>query len=145
MSVRPPPNQENPLRLPKCLVEALLAHARSTPDVEVCGLVSLTKQGIYKAYAVSNVAPNSSCRYDMNPKELIDVMRALREDDETLLAIYHSHPFSPPLPSQTDIDEAHYSDTIYIIISLSSKPHLAAFRIRDGCAEELPWRLDDFS
>jgi proteasome lid subunit RPN8/RPN11 len=52
-------------------------------------------------------------------------------------AIYHSHPRSEPVPSQTDINLAFYPDAIYIIVGLKSPdPDVRAFTIRDGKVAE---------
>ena len=37
-----------------------------------------------------------------------------------LVAIYHSHPHGPEVPSHTDIKEAYYPDSIHLIWSASS-------------------------
>jgi hypothetical protein len=47
-----------------------------------------------------------------------------------LLAIYHSHPHTDPVPSQTDIRSAAYPDAIHLIVSLKNNhPRLAAWHI----------------
>jgi len=49
---------------------------------------------------------------------------------EQLLGIYHSHPVSQPYPSPTDRAEAHYTDAVYVLVSVrTAKPEVAAFRI----------------
>ena len=59
------------------------------------------------------------------------------------LAIYHSHPAGPPIPSQTDIAEAFYPDSVYIIISLAHKPpSVRAFRIAGGVVTEVELRAE---
>ena len=51
-----------------------------------------------------------------------------------MLAIYHSHPQSPALPSQRDLTLSFYPDCYYIIVSLSDfeKPLTKAYKIREG-------------
>jgi proteasome lid subunit RPN8/RPN11 len=55
-----------------------------------------------------------SC-YLMEPGAQIDAMRDMRERGESLLAIFHSHPDSPAVPSTLDLARAAYPDTIYLI------------------------------
>jgi len=45
----------------------------------------------------------------------------MRNKQEQLFAIYHSHPTAPAIPSKTDLDQAGYPDALYLIISLNVK------------------------
>ena len=45
----------------------------------------------------------------------------MREQQEELFAIYHSHPTAPAEPSATDLEMANYPDALYLIISLNTK------------------------
>ena len=67
------------------------------------------------------MATNPVALYRMDGKEQIDVMRQMRENNENLFAIYHSHPHSEAYPSATDLSEAQYPDVVYIIVSLNTK------------------------
>ena len=94
------------------IVNQILTHAMHHSSVEVCGLVS-AKDGVpFEAYPIRNCACNSSVRFEMEPKQLIDTVRSFRESDETLFAIYHSHPTSAAIPSETDVAEAEYPEAI---------------------------------
>ena len=78
-------------------------------------------------------------RYRMDPREQLKAFRAIDERGEDLVAIYHSHPASQPYPSPTDRAESHYSDAIYVLVSLrSDAPEIRAYRIKtDGAVLEL--------
>jgi proteasome lid subunit RPN8/RPN11 len=64
---------------------------------------------------------------------------------EDLVAIYHSHPLSPALPSPTDRAEAaddrgepRYPGVVYVLVTLMVEtPEIRAFRLRDGGLTEL--------
>ena len=47
---------------------------------------------------------------------------------------YHSHPHSPPIPSETDRLEAYYDEFIWMIVSLSvpEPAAVSAYRLSDG-------------
>jgi len=57
----------------------------------------------------------------------------MRERDEELIAIYHSHPRAKdPEPSATDVRLAYYPSAVYLIVGLGNhEPRLRAFRINE--------------
>jgi proteasome lid subunit RPN8/RPN11 len=48
-------------------------------------------------------------------------MAKMRDNNEQLFAIYHSHPTAPAIPSNTDLAQANYPEAVYLIISLNTK------------------------
>ncbi|MFQ5468778.1 MAG: Mov34/MPN/PAD-1 family protein [Gammaproteobacteria bacterium] len=107
--------------LPRTLVNQLLHHAQQVEDKEVCGIISGSEGRAIRSHPITNIAASPACRFEMEPKQLIDTLKQMRERNEELFAIYHSHPQSPATPSKTDIDEAGYPEALYLIISLSTK------------------------
>lgn len=135
----------NALRLSRRIVNQLLDHARAFPGQEVCGLISARDGAALRAIAVANISPRPEHRYAMDPAGQIAALRAMREADEDLLAIYHSHPVSPAAPSSIDITEAGYPEATYLIISLNTKGvlEMRGFRIRDGVAKEVMLEIEE--
>ena len=119
------------ITLPRTLVNAMLHHAQLSPASEVCGLVGARDGVPSSCYQVANVASEPAHLFLMDPRGQIDAMRAMRERGESLFAIYHSHPDTPPVPSETDLKEAGYPDALCLIISLDTK----------GVLEMRGWRL----
>jgi proteasome lid subunit RPN8/RPN11 len=77
-----------------------------------------------------NVHPQPTSRYVIDPREQLAAFRSMDAAGEQLLGIYHSHPVSQPYPSPTDRAEAHYTDAVYVLVSVrTAKPEVAAFRI----------------
>jgi len=103
------------LRLPRDVGDAMLAHARSRPGVEVCGLLGGAGDTARRYYPVTNIAAAPAREFLMDPRGQIDAMRAMREGGEEMLGIFHSHPAAPAHPSPTDLARAAYPDTIYVI------------------------------
>ena len=78
----------------------------------------------------ANVHPTPTTRYVIDPREQLSAFRSIEAAGEELVGIYHSHPLSQPYPSPTDRAEAHYPDTVYVLVSLrTATPEIRAFRI----------------
>jgi len=125
-----------PALIPRRLINQMLAQAQQSPGAEICGLIGARDGHPRHCYPVANAARQPAHRYQMDPAGQIAAMRRLRERDENLYAIYHSHPDTPPTPSAEDLRQAAYPDALYIIVSLATEGtlELRAFRLRnDGC------------
>lgn len=104
---------------------------------EACGLLAGRSGRVEKVYLITNVQP-SPTRYEMEPGQLIEAILEMEKTEWELLGIFHSHPAGPPTPSPTDIAQAYYPDSAYIICSPAEVGWQArAFEIRDGQAREV--------
>lgn len=121
-------------RLPRAIMDALVGHALRSPRLEVCGLIGGVGEVAVSRHPVANVARDPARRFEMDPRGQIDVFRALREENQELYAIYHSHPDGPAEPSATDLEQAAYPDAFYLIVSLAgtAAPEVRAFRLVDN-------------
>ena len=62
----------------------------------------------------------SPLRYEMDPQGQYDALKAIEDDGDELLAIYHSHTKSAAYPSQTDVNQAvAWPEQVYLIVSLA--------------------------
>jgi proteasome lid subunit RPN8/RPN11 len=119
----------------------LLKHARRQPHRECCGILAGQDGVITQAFPANNVAPDPVRNYEIAPKEIVRLMRELRERRLEFLGIYHSHPnwMEANEPSPKDILLAYYSEAIYFIVT--PRPYatvpVRAFSIRNGHAIEL--------
>ncbi len=109
------------LYLPRPLVNKIMAHAQTSPEAEVCGLIGNGPASQKNYYPISNASRNPSCRFLMDAPQQISAMKKMRDKQQQLFAIVHSHPTTNAIPSQLDIDENSYNDVFYIIISLNTK------------------------
>lgn len=133
----------NTLTLPRPLVNTILAQAQQSPEHEVCGLIGGRGGQALNCYPVDNTALDQARRYQMDPRAQIETMRRMRDRGEQLMAIYHSHPHAPALPSATDLREAAYPDAVYLIVSLNTVGvlEMTAFHIKDKQAHEIALEL----
>jgi len=101
---------------PGGLLAALRERASGSPGQEICGLLVRDDRGSWHHWPVTNVHPEPSRAYLMDPAEQIAAFRALRERGWTLAAIYHSHPEGEAVPSATDADQAAW-ETLHLLIA----------------------------
>lgn len=112
----------------------IIAHAREAAPHECCGLIGGISEGEAQTiYRARNIASNPDLAYEAAPEDLFAAQRTMRERNEQLLAIYHSHPnASDPQPSATDVRLAYYPTAVYLIVGLGGPdPCMRAFRISE--------------
>ena len=120
------------LKIQKSYIDEMVAHASEDDPNECCGLLAGRVGEGTKLYRMTNMSA-SPHRYDMDGKEMIPVLREIDDMGWQLLAIYHSHTYSPAYPSMTDVRYATWPDASYILISLVKKgqPEVRVYKI-DG-------------
>jgi proteasome lid subunit RPN8/RPN11 len=123
--------EEFVITIPRSLVSELFAHARESQPAECCGLVGGENNRAETLYPLRNVARDPLVAYEGAPQELFDAQRLMRERNETLVAIYHSHPrAADPAPSDADVRLAYYPKAVHFIVGLAGdEPRLRAFRL----------------
>lgn len=130
-----PATQEIKIKRP--LAMHLLTLAQRSPEHEICGLVGSKNGVLSTCYPISNIADNPECNFLMQPEEQAAAMQAIKDKGEALFAIYHSHPTSPPVPSEKDLKEAGEHNAYYLIMSLNTKGvlQMAAYQLSNGQVE----------
>lgn len=114
-------NKNTVLELPRPLINQILAHAQQNPDEEICGLISSKNNNATKYYRIANVAENKARHFEMSGPQQIAAMKTMREQGEALMAIVHSHPEAPAIPSKLDKESNNYPDVYYLVVSLDTK------------------------
>jgi proteasome lid subunit RPN8/RPN11 len=128
-----------PLAIPDDILEAMVAHCLDVSPHEGCGLLGGVGSVVSSIHPLRNTKA-SPVRYNADPRDLIDAVRALRARDAEILAIYHSHPQHPAVPSLTDLRENYFGDVPRIIVSLGQIPDVRIWRLDPDSYQELPWR-----
>jgi [CysO sulfur-carrier protein]-S-L-cysteine hydrolase len=136
------------LQVPESVLDAMVAQAIAEQPNECCGLLAgvlETRNGedlpigrvTTRLPLVNELA--SATRYRSEARSILSAETAIRKGGLQLLAIYHSHPTTAPIPSQTDVRENPYEDmVVHLIISPQTSPPLVrAWRLTaDGYREE---------
>jgi proteasome lid subunit RPN8/RPN11 len=79
----------------------------------------------------------SPYRYEVDPRDLVRIVHAVERRGDDLVAIFHSHPGSPAVPSARDVREAAYP-VIHVVAGMSDGGVLRAWRIDGTEAYEVP-------
>jgi proteasome lid subunit RPN8/RPN11 len=125
------------MRIAQNLYDEILEQARAEAPNECCGMIASRDGEAVKVYAAVNTAASPPYAYEIDSADLYRIQMAIEDADLDLGAIYHSHPRSEPVPSQTDINLAFYPEAVYIIVGLKGpEPDIRAFTIRDGQVAE---------
>ena len=122
------------LTFPRPLYAEMVTHVLSNPALEMCGLLAGRAGVVDRVWPVPN-ALQSPAAYRMDGPEFAAAMIGCEFEP---LGIFHSHPAGPPVPSSTDIAEAAYPESLYVVISLqNSPPGVRTFRIAAGQVAEV--------
>ena len=132
----------NEIHLPAALYEEMIRHVAAHLPAEACGLVGGLVDGpVARAivfYPIENIR-HSAVAYEMDPLPQIRAMIDIEAAGLELVAICHSHPSGPARPSSTDVEQAYYPDSAYLIISLvdRQRPTVRGFMLSDGETREI--------
>jgi len=126
----------------------MLAQARAELPNECCGLFAgrLDAEGrcgkVEQRYPLVNAAA-SPREYLSEPAGMFAGFKDWRDRGLELLAIYHSHPSSAPIPSRTDLERNCYGpDVIDLIIGLhGAEPVVRAWRLTNDDYREADWEV----
>ena len=103
-------------------VRAIEDHARATFPEECCGFLvgnSGEPRRVRETRRATNVVKeNRERRYVIDPREILEVDRALVGTGQDLLGFYHSHPDHPAAPSDFDLANAAWTGYSYLILSI---------------------------
>jgi proteasome lid subunit RPN8/RPN11 len=125
------------------LLDAIVDHARRSSPEECCGILigrsDAHSSEIVDVTRARNISPHPTVRFLVEPRDHLDALRAARQRGLTVVGFYHSHPRTPPTPSETDLAEASYPNHLVLIVGLrTDPPQLELFRYRDGNFHGVP-------
>src|SRR5687768_15054677 len=107
------------LLVPRTVYDDMLAQALAEQPDECCGLLAgVVEAGegrVVARYPLVNEL-KSPTEYNAEPRGLFQAHRDMRERGLEVLAVYHSHPTSPPVPSRRDRERNYSEDVVSVII-----------------------------
>lgn len=82
---------------------------------EVCGLADTTGN----LYVVHNVARDKRNNFVMDKGEYFQVLNLIKRSGASPYLIWHTHPFHPAIPSETDLNSQRSIKLPYLIVAPS--------------------------
>jgi len=118
--------------------ELILEQVRAEWPNEACGLLA-GEGGKVRRGDLGENRRHSPRAYQMDPVEQVRALLEIEAAGWELSGIFHSHPNGPPFPSATDVAQAYYPDSVYLILASDAQGewHGRAFRIQAEQVEEV--------
>jgi proteasome lid subunit RPN8/RPN11 len=102
------------LTLERVHYQTMLEHVLRCLPEEACGLVGGIGDQARIVLPVNNRL-HSRESFEMEPQDQLKALRWLEEHGLDIVAIFHSHPKGPQIPSKTDIEHFNYSPAATLI------------------------------
>ena len=121
--------------------QEIIEIAKLAKPLEACGLIAGLHRQSKKVIQITNVV-ESAVVYKMSGPELVNALWEIEAEGWSLLAFFHSHPASPPIPSVTDLSEHHYPEVPQIIVGyVDHKWEMAAYTLTSQSFTEISIRI----
>jgi proteasome lid subunit RPN8/RPN11 len=124
------------MRISRALYDEMIAHAREEAPNECCGMVAARDGEAVKVYRAANAteARLRHLRFEIDPREQIQIHNAMEAEGLDLGVIYHSHTRTAPNPSPTDVNFAQqWPGVIWVIVGLAGDaPEVKAWLLDDN-------------
>jgi len=135
------------LLIPRPVYSAMIVQAVAELPLECCGLLAGHRDAdelrVMQRYPLVNAAA-SPVEYESESRSLFAAHKDMRRNGWDVLAVYHSHPTSPPIPSRKDLARRYGDGVADLIISLqSAQPEVRGWWLTDTDYREADWRVFD--
>lgn len=135
------------LIIPRCVYEKVIRHARQEFPAESCGLLAGRVDGasawVCDYFPLVNAAVDPLRRYRAELRQLFQTHRVMRQAGWQEVAVVHSHPCSPAVPSRIDLaDNAYGESVVHLIVSLQTDvPEVRVWRLKADSFDEVSWHV----
>ncbi|WP_082235090.1 Mov34/MPN/PAD-1 family protein [Halobacillus massiliensis] len=119
----------NQLVMSPDLYNRLIEYGSQELPYESCGLLCGNGNKVSSIFHLGNEI-KSTHRFYISPSTLESSLAQIGKRDETVLAIYHTHPTSSPTPSREDVKSHVDPEIKMVIISFKKEPpEVSCFQI----------------
>ncbi|MCP3030152.1 M67 family metallopeptidase [Halobacillus sp. A1] len=108
----------NSLIIPYETYNQMITHTKKCLPYESCGLLTGKRNDIRSVWELENEL-KSSTRFFVDKKAVEETLEKVSEMNEEVIAIYHSHPNTSPVPSSYDL--ASHVDPLVKMVIVSHK------------------------
>jgi [CysO sulfur-carrier protein]-S-L-cysteine hydrolase len=134
--------------------DAMIAHAKAALPNECCGLLAgtIVRDGsaveiptgkVAKAYPLVNELA-SPREYLSDARSMLAAEKDMRRHKLEVLAVYHSHPTTHPVPSVKDCERNYSPNVVNVIISLRKENvETRAWWLTETAYSEAEWEIVD--
>ncbi|HEX3150898.1 MAG TPA: M67 family metallopeptidase [Gemmataceae bacterium] len=134
------------LVIPREIYDALVQHAQAELPAECCGLLAGTiVDGIGRVTTHLPLVNSlrSPTQYESDAKSMLAAHKAMRASGTEVLAVYHSHPMSDPIPSVRDRERNFSEQVVNLIVGLKGDaPNVRGWWLTATSAREAEWVIE---
>ena len=108
------------MKITDAQLKQIYAHAKEIYPAECCGfLLGHFEDGglVRQVRPATNQNQDRTDRFEISPQEFMQTQLAADEAELDIIGVYHSHPDWPPIPSQTDMNNA-WEEVYFLITSV---------------------------
>jgi len=134
------------LAIPRAIYDAMLAHAQAELPAECCGLLAGTVEAgvgrVMQHFPLVN-ALASPTEFESDPTSRFAAHKAMRAAGTDILAVYHSHPTTDPIPSARDRERSYDDRVVNLIIGLRrAEPDVRGWWLTADGVREAVWEVE---
>jgi proteasome lid subunit RPN8/RPN11 len=118
-------------------IDRMVEYAIKCLPEEACGLIFGKNDEVFQIFFIENEY-HSPVQFRMNPKQQLEALIWGEENNMDIMGIFHSHPKGPSIPSETDLMQFYYPESVMVILSLlDAKWQCKAFKIENKKYKEI--------
>ncbi|WP_217586153.1 M67 family metallopeptidase [Lentibacillus saliphilus] len=130
------------LIIPHPIFTSMIEHGETQLPYESCGLLAGSGNKVLSIWTLENELKSSS-RFFVHKNVVADTLQQIHKCKEHVLAIYHSHPSTAPIPSSYDVYHHTDESVKMVIVSLKSQePQVKCFDIKQDTYTECTISID---
>ena len=121
------------LHIPEAIHQLMIEHARAELPNECVGMLIGSSDGQVSEYLPLENELKCPTRFLTEPRSMLRAEKRCRELRLKVLAMFHSHPTSPAVPSKYDVADHYSGEVMCLIVSLEKEPpEVAGWWIHEG-------------